>query len=529
VKKPGTLKQISLVLLLVVLLPALFYSGYELSSLSTTENLMASIYDQQLDVILFSVNQYAWDVVNNWVSRFNLLLVENRRGRPEYPAAVINAFLQKNSAILAITLNDSGSGNGRFFPNETYRISNSVDESSVAANLKQNSEKIERLLRFHRADYRKIEPIQLSDDKANRFLALTFVADSISASPTIATLVLNEDTFIREILSTKLQETAGDQFVLAVFRKGIDRPLFSTSQISIDQVKQTKDLWLFPNSILGIRPQGTTMDELVRSRFARNLTIIIIMDLVLAIGAWVVYRSMKKEMELVRLKSDFVSNVSHELRTPLSLIRMFAETLEMGRLTSEEKKREYYATILQETERLTRLVNNILNFSRMEAGKKEYHFEQTGVNDVVSGVLETYQLRLQTEGFIPIVELDSGLPPLNADKEAMSEAIINIIDNAIKYSDKEKFIRICTGKSAHGIFIEIEDHGIGISPSHHEKIFETFYRVSSGLVHNAKGSGLGLTLVRHIMDAHDGKINLKSFPGEGSTFRLEFPLDHDRT
>lgn len=526
-KKPGTLKKISLVLILVVLLPALFYSGYELSSLSTTENLMASIYDQQLDVILFSVNQYAWDVVNNWVSRFNLLLGENRNGNPETLNAAIDAFLQKNSAILAITLSDSGSGKAKFFPNKSNQITNGVDESGIAVNLKQNSKKIDRLLRFRRANYRKIEPIQLSDEKANRFLALTFVADSMSASPTIVTLVLNEDTFIREILSARLQETAGDQFVLAVFRQGTDRPLFSTSPISIGQVKQTKSLWLFPNSILGIRPQGTTMDELVRSRFARNLSIIIIMDLVLAIGAWVVYRNMKREMELVRLKSDFVSNVSHELRTPLSLIRMFAEPLEMGRLTSEEKKREYYSTILQETERLTRLVNNILNFSRMEAGKKEYKFEQTDMNDIVSAVLDTYQIHLEKEGFTPIVELDKALPSLNADKEAISEAIINVIDNAIKYSDKEKFLRIGTGRSDHGIFIEIEDHGIGISPSQHEKIFETFYRVSSGLVHNTKGSGLGLALVKHIMDAHGGKVNLKSYPGEGSTFRLEFPLNRN--
>jgi two-component system phosphate regulon sensor histidine kinase PhoR len=251
------------------------------------------------------------------------------------------------------------------------------------------------------------------------------------------------------------------------------------------------------------------------------------MDFVLASGAWIVYRNMRREMELVRLKSDFVSNVSHELRTPLSLIRMFAETLEMGRLTSEDKKREYYTTILQETERLTRLVNNILNFSRMDAGKKEYHFEQTNVNEVLSMVLDTYELRLQSEGFTPVVELASGLPPISADKEAVSEAIINILDNAVKYSEAEKFFHIRSGRSEHGIFIEVEDHGIGIAPSQHEKIFETFYRVSGGLVHNTKGSGLGLALVKHIMDAHGGEVKVISSPGKGSTFRLEFPFDRN--
>jgi two-component system, OmpR family, phosphate regulon sensor histidine kinase PhoR len=525
VKKPGTLKKTSLVLLLVVLLPALFYSGYELSSLSTTEDLMASIYNQQLDVILFSFNEYAWDVANNWASRFDLLLKNNGSGQPDRLAATINSSLENNSAVLAITLSDSGTYNVRFYPNQQWASRTTINKAIITTSLKHNNDRIERLLRYHRSNYRKIEPIQFSDEQSNRYLALTFVSDLSDANPTIVTLVLNEDIFIRDYLSNKLRETAGEQFVLAVFRKGTDRPLFATSPITKEQIKQTKDLWLFPNSVLGIRPQGTTIDELVRSRFARNLTIIIIMDIMLAAGAWIVYRNMKKEMELVRLKSDFVSNVSHELRTPLSLIRMFAETLDMGRLTSEEKKREYYATILQETERLTRLVNNILNFSRMDAGKKEYHFEQTNINETVSAVIATYQLRLQTEGFIPIVELDNNIQPLRADKEAVSEAIINIIDNAIKYSDKDKFLRIGTGRSEHGTFIEIEDHGIGISPSQHEKIFETFYRVSSGLVHNTKGSGLGLALVKHIMDAHGGKTTVKSYPGEGTVFRLEFPLD----
>jgi two-component system phosphate regulon sensor histidine kinase PhoR len=193
---------------------------------------------------------------------------------------------------------------------------------------------------------------------------------------------------------------------------------------------------------------------------------------------------------------------------------------------TEEKKQEYYETILQETERLTRLINNILNFSRMEAGKKQYHFEPIALNDVVLDVLKTYSSHLQHEGFTTSKQFAENLPAMNADREAITEALINILDNAVKYSASHKYIRIKTGQSENMNYVEVEDHGIGIEKHHHKKIFETFYRVSTGLTNNIKGSGLGLSLVSHIMEAHGGMIELESEPGRGSTFRLLFPIVH---
>jgi len=251
--------------------------------------------------------------------------------------------------------------------------------------------------------------------------------------------------------------------------------------------------------------------------------LIALLDILLIGAVWLVYRTFKKEMELVRLRGDFVSNVSHELRTPLSLIRMFTETLSMKRVPTEEKKQEYYTTILQETERLTRLINNILNFSRMEAGKKQYNFEQTDLNDVVRSVMKTFQSHLEHEGFEMTVELTETMPSVLADSETIAEALINILDNAVKYSRTEKFVRIGTGVSGNMVYLEVQDHGIGIDPQHQTKIFETFYRVSTGLTNNIKGSGLGLSLVKHIMDAHGGTIELTSALGQGCTIRLLFP------
>jgi two-component system phosphate regulon sensor histidine kinase PhoR len=251
--------------------------------------------------------------------------------------------------------------------------------------------------------------------------------------------------------------------------------------------------------------------------------VITLLDLVLLGAVWLVYRTLKKEMELVRMKGDFVSNVSHELRTPLSLIRMFTETLSLKRVPTEEKKQEYYITILQETERLTRLINNILNFSRMEAGKKQYNFTQTDLNEVVTKVMKTFQSHLEHEGFESVVQLQEHVSPVLADSETVAEALINILDNAVKYSGTEKYVRVSTGVTGNMVFIEVTDHGIGIDPEHQTKIFETFYRVSTGLTNNIKGSGLGLSLVKHIMDTHGGTIELTSVPGQGSTLRLLFP------
>jgi two-component system phosphate regulon sensor histidine kinase PhoR len=205
---------------------------------------------------------------------------------------------------------------------------------------------------------------------------------------------------------------------------------------------------------------------------------------------------------------------------------MYAETLEMGRIRGVEKKRQYYGTIVRETERLTRLVNNLLNFSRMEAGRKPYNLLPLDMNALVSGVLETFGPHFSGEGFTPVVELDREVPAVRADAEAVQEALINILDNAVKYSGGEKYLRVATGKGKDGVTVEIEDHGEGISREYREKIFETFFRIPASHAGGAKGSGLGLAIARHIMDAHGGTIDVRSEPGTGSTFTLTFRYDN---
>lgn len=508
-------KRIILILLLIVVLPALFYSGYEINSLGRSEELIGQMYRQQLDAILSSVNQYSWDVAGNWASTFTVLYREHKAS-PTVLSRNLDDLLAKYSACKAVFFQD--------------RVLSKIESTAQArliskarAALDQNRERIDQLKQYRLLDYRKLEPIPLSDSASSQLL-LAFTIGLANEEQVIAGMVLDESTFVSDQLAPKLREAAGEEFILAVYYGDSPNPLFATEPVQDATLSQRKALWLFPQYAVGIALKGTTVDEILHRRFVRNLVLIALLDIVLLAGVVLVYRSIRKELELSRLKSDFVSNVSHELRTPLSLIRMFAETLEMGRVKEKNKKQEYYSTIVNETERLTRLVNNILNFSRMEAGRKRYDFHPVNVNAVVTDVLGTYQHHLKNEGFAVRVELGNDLPSINGDREAISEALINLLDNAMKFSQKEKSLRLTTYLQNETLSLAVEDHGIGIAPEHQQKIFETFYRVASGLVYTTKGSGLGLTLVKQIIEAHGGKVLLESTPGKGSTFRLVFPL-----
>jgi signal transduction histidine kinase len=243
----------------------------------------------------------------------------------------------------------------------------------------------------------------------------------------------------------------------------------------------------------------------------------------LILGITLTLRATAREMKLAQAKSTFVSNVSHELKTPLALIRLFAETLELGRVKSGEKAQEYYRIINNESRRLTQLINNILDFSKIEAGRKEYEFVESDVAEVVEEVIRSYEYQIVNSGFELNAYIEHDLPPVLIDRDAISQAVLNLINNAVKYSDGVKEITVQVRSQDRSIAIEVADKGIGIPRSEQEKIFEKFYRVSTGLVHNTKGSGLGLALVKHIVEAHGGKIVVDSTPGKGSRFTLLIP------
>lgn len=235
-------------------------------------------------------------------------------------------------------------------------------------------------------------------------------------------------------------------------------------------------------------------------------------------------RMISKEMALAKLKSDFVSNVSHELRTPLALIRLYAETLELGRINTQDKKHQYYRIIRKESERLTALINNILDFSRIEAGRKEYEFRETDIAELVRNTLDSYRYQVEQQGFSLEENIEGNLPTVYVDREAIARALVNLVNNALKYSSDEKFLGVKLYKDQGAVKLEVVDHGIGIERRDQTKIFEKFYRAGDPLVHNTKGSGLGLSLVQHITQAHGGDIEVESTPGHGSKFTLSLPV-----
>jgi signal transduction histidine kinase len=282
--------------------------------------------------------------------------------------------------------------------------------------------------------------------------------------------------------------------------------------------------YVFPEMTLAIKYQGMTVAD-IGARFLRyNYIVLAALSLFMVAGIFLTYRNVSKEMNLARQKSDFVANVSHELRTPLALIRLYAETLELGRLSAKEKYQEYFRIIREESERLTALINNILDFSRIDAGRKEYEFQETNLGELVHSTLDSYRFQIQQNGFGFEESISPDIPPVNVDREAIARSLLNLVNNALKYSKDDKHIAVKLYRVNGSVKLEVQDRGIGISVNEQEKIFEKFYRCGDPLVHNVKGSGLGLSLVRHIVRAHGGDVLVESVPDKGSKFTIALPL-----
>lgn len=236
------------------------------------------------------------------------------------------------------------------------------------------------------------------------------------------------------------------------------------------------------------------------------------------------YRGFLRERHLSRLKTDFVANVSHELKTPLALIRLFGETLSLDRVRDEAKRKEYYDIITRESERLTHLINNVLDFASIEANKKSYDLVPTDLGSVVRDTLRTYHFHLEEKGFRVEEEIEPDLPACPADRDAVAQAVINLLNNAVKYSDHRKEVRVRVWQDRESVRISVADRGVGIAAADLERIFEGFYRVKATRTPGRRGSGLGLSLVEHIAQSHGGRVAVQSTPGEGSTFTLAFPF-----
>jgi signal transduction histidine kinase len=246
---------------------------------------------------------------------------------------------------------------------------------------------------------------------------------------------------------------------------------------------------------------------------------------ILIYGLILTTRTIARELELSRMKSDFVSTISHEFKSPLSSIRQLSEMLQSGRVPSEEYRQQYYDVLVEQSERLSLLIDNILDFSKIEEGKKEFDFRMIGIDPLLHDAVSAFQDQVRHKNFDIQLKIDEPLPRILADRAAISQAVTNLIDNAVKYSGDSRKIIVGAFAEDRNLVIEVEDFGIGISKEEINKIFERFYRVGDELTRQVKGSGLGLTLAKHIVEAHGGTIEVVSEVGKGSRFTIRLPLE----
>ncbi len=513
-------RKIISLLIIIILVPTIILSIYQISSLNQSEKNIEKIYSSELNTILASINDYVNDYITSWARKLNLLVVETQNVEDVNFQESVKKFLLRNQSIKMLILSDiTISRQPEIISNYQDTLSN-IFQKNIKRILVSNRNKIKALLRQTEFGSRKIETV--TNDKIGNNVLVIFLLELPEGKSEICGLLVDPEIFIKQILSTKINSITRNEFVVSVSNRKNNTKIFSSGENYSTEIEQHTVITLLPGYSVNIMLKGATISGLVRERSIRNIIIIFLTNIFLIIGLWFVLRNFKKETELANQQSNFIANVSHELRTPLSLINLFSETLVMGRVKDREKEKEYFKIINDESNRLSRIVDKILSFYAIEENRKKYNFNSENLNLIVENVLQAYGYQIENNNFNIIFEPGGNIPDVRVDKEAVIEVIINLLDNAMKYSKDKKEIIIKTGFEKDFAYIKVIDSGIGISAVNQEKIFDKFYRGQGGLARDAKGTGLGLTIVKSIMDAHQGKIEVESSEGEGSSFTLMF-------
>ncbi len=291
----------------------------------------------------------------------------------------------------------------------------------------------------------------------------------------------------------------------------------------------------FPTTLYAWRLQvaPSSGDELTiqaRRRRLGEMALLALSCVVILTGLVVILLANSQERKLHALRADFVANVSHELKTPLSLVRMFGELLMTGRVASDEKRAQYLQIIVRESERLTALIENVLDFARVERGKVAYDFVPGDLAGVVGRAVEACRYRAETEGMRLEVEVPEELPEVVMDERALQLVVINLVENALKYAPGTDVVRVVVAHPPHGrgedvVTIAVLDRGPGIPAEDRERIFERFYRGKSARGSTVRGSGIGLALVAHIAGAHGGDVEARAGEGgKGAAFVVTLPV-----
>jgi len=278
----------------------------------------------------------------------------------------------------------------------------------------------------------------------------------------------------------------------------------------------------FIRYVLEHKPELASTEGLILGSFSQISVfsfamVIVSLLIILVLGSYLSAQNIQKEIEVTRLKNEFVSTVSHELKTPLASIRLLAERLLKLTASDTEKQKEYLQLILKQSYHLSHLIGNILDFSKLETGKEKYVFEKTDLKELISQTMADYPYKLIRPDCVLELNLSGNFTEYLVDRQAISRAIVNLLDNALKFSPESGRVVIKAEGLDDAATIEVTDQGKGIEEGEKERIFERFY-------HKGQGTGLGLPLVRHIViDGHKGKIEVNSAPGDGASFKITIP------
>jgi two-component system phosphate regulon sensor histidine kinase PhoR len=517
-------KQIRTVLLILlfIIVPFLIYAFFQAKSLSDDEKMSEVVYERQMETVLFSLNQYADDMMSQWVRRLT-----NDRFPIDENASKLTLG---NESIQMLVLRTMETNNNSIYTND-YVISNDSVSQKIDYWYNKEDSLIQQLTNYLTAGFQKMQAVsnwqKINGLKPSQAGITAMVYDRDSVLYNIL-FVIESNYWVEQVLGAKMQEIDQADFSMAVLHipneQDIPTITYNSGLFDLDKDHIKKKLWILPNTYLSIQPKGESHADLIRARSKNNLYFLLFSMLIVLIGSYFMIRNINDALKVAQLKSDFVSNVSHEIRTPLALIRMYAETLMLGRLSSDEKKQHYYQVIHHESGRLTYLVNNILEFSRIEANRKTYHFEEKDMNELVNKIHSNYSFSFIESDVKCSLFIFSGKININVDAQAFEEALSNLIENAMKYNTESKDISISTTIDDQYAYCHVKDEGVGIPKNLQALVFDKFYRVEDALTQKTKGTGLGLSLVKHIMDSHHGQVLLNSTPNQGSTFTLKLPL-----
>jgi two-component system, OmpR family, phosphate regulon sensor histidine kinase PhoR len=319
------------------------------------------------------------------------------------------------------------------------------------------------------------------------------------------------------------------------------RPAFNVNIVDFDNIGVAPDSqpisrnakyyyeMRFPTTLykwlLQVVPRNyTELERNARNTRRANLVLIVLSMTLIFCSLAIIYVAGRRERQLTQLKEEFISNVSHELKTPLSLIRMFSEILVSNRVKDDAARQEYYQIIHGESDRMSRLVANLLDFARLERERHGLHFEKINLGKLVAKELDGFRHQLQKDGFALDTRIDTGVPDTMADPNAISMAFFNLLDNAVKYSGARKHVTIRVRAGAGTVDLSVQDEGIGIPEDERHKIFEKFFRGLGAKTNRARGSGIGLSITRQVAEMHGGEIHVESEMGRGSTFTLSIPV-----